>query len=264
MPVPGAGLFAQTFAQSTNTINSVISSGRSVKELNYKAFVSCQDQGILVEAWLPESVGADVHSEYDAPFAQGLGGDSRLAQLAKLSGISLTTQALSVQVWQGASYINFTLPFIFSAETSAETDVMRPIMDLMRLTMPTESSAGGLFKAPGPRLDPSKLIGGAKDTLVSIGGGLSENIDVIKRLTSDFTTSNAISSAEKSADNLLAPVSKAIVNSVVNNISLSLGKFLYFPSVVVTDISPQYDVIIGEDGNPMRATVNVEIGRAHV
>ena len=77
--------------------------------------------------------------------------------------MNLTTQALTAQIWQGGAFINFQLPFIFQAETSAEKDVMEPIKKLLRLTMPKDPSGGGILEAPGPHVDIKKLAenGGA-------------------------------------------------------------------------------------------------------
>jgi hypothetical protein len=261
----------------------------NIKELAYKAFVVCHDQKLLVEAWLPDTVGVDVTADYEAPFAQGLGGSGTGANLLKLGGVSLTTQALSMQVWQGGSYIKFNLPFIFQAENSGKDDVMLPIKNLMRLTMPKESGDGGLLIAPGPHLDTEKtlknnvigkigegvVVGGFATLAASAGiagGGLVSTVasEVAKFTTGkmhDMATDLANGSAKFSADSFkygvdtvsksAAEVSKAIVNSVVNNISLYIGQFMYFPCVVIRDVSPTYDVVLGRDKNPVRATVNV-------
>jgi hypothetical protein len=238
--------------------------------LAYKAFVVSQEQGILVEAWLPEQVNVDINANYDAPFAQGLGSSMpNLGAIARFAGLSLTTQALTIQVWQGGSNINFSLPLIFQAETSGVTDVMKPIKDLMKLMMPKDPQGGGLLEAPGPRLDPDKLLanGASLDSVAKIGGDVlssagSTLIDASKQL---FTGQGAgavagslLTGAVNTANSVAKPVSNAIVNSVKNNISLYIGQFQYFPSVVVTDVSPTFDVVLGPDKNPVRATVVVQ------
>src|SRR6478736_9543570 len=92
---------------------------QSLRELSYKAFIVCQEQGILVEAWLPEQVNVDINANYEAPYAQGLASSvsEKLGSLARFAGLSMTTQALTIQVWQGGSYIQFSLPLVFQAET---------------------------------------------------------------------------------------------------------------------------------------------------
>lgn len=242
---------------------------RSEKELNYKAYVIAQEyqgsggKGILVEAWLPETVGMDVNANYDAPFAQGIANQvpENVGALARFLGMSLTTQAFTVQVWQGGAFIEFQIPFIFQAESSPANDVMTPIKDLLKLTMPKDPSGGGLLEAPGPVIDLKRLSesgASAANAISSFAGGLSLSglKDSFSELKSD--TFGALSKFKNSAEqNIARPLSTAIVNSIKNNISLHIGKFLYLPSVVITDVSPTYDVMIGPDRNPIRATVNV-------
>lgn len=238
---------------------------KSQKDLSYKAFVVAQEQGILVEAWLPETIGMDVNATYEAPFVQGLGalsGMEGLSSLARFLGMSLTTQSLTAQIWQGGAFIEFTIPFVFQAETSAAQDVILPIQRLLSLMMPKDPTGGGLLEAPGPRIDLTKLAANAREELKGAGSavvneitGLAKSID-----TSNGIVSTAIDAANKgqaSLNKAAKSVSTALVNSVVNNISLHLGQFLYFPSVVITDVSPTFDTIIAGDKNPMRATVNV-------
>lgn len=237
------------------------------KQLNYKAFVIANEyqgadgQGILVDAWLPETVGMDVNANYDAPFAQGIANavPENLGALARFLGMSLTTQAFTIQVWQGGAFIEFQIPFIFQAESGANNDVMRPIKDLMKLTMPKDPQGGGLLEAPGPVIDLQRLaqanVGQAVSNIVA-GFTLSNMKDAFTELKSD--TFGALAKAKNSAqENIARPLSSAIVNSIKNNISLYIGQFLYLPSVVITDVSPTYDIMIGPDNNPIRATVNV-------
>lgn len=242
---------------------------RSEKELNYKAFVIAQEykgstgKGILVEAWLPETVGMDVNANYDAPFAQGIANQvpENVGALARFLGMSLTTQAFTIQVWQGGAFIEFQIPFIFQAESSPANDVMRPIKDLLKLTMPKDPNGGGLLEAPGPVIDLKRLSesgASAASAIAEVAGGISVSSvkDTFSELKSD--TFGVLSSLKNSAErNIARPLSNAIVNSIKNNISLYIGKFLYLPSVVITDVSPTYDVMIGPDRNPIRATVNV-------
>ena len=235
----------------------------NIRELAYKAYIVCQEQNILVEAWLPEQVNVDINANYEAPFAQGIASsvNEKIGTIARFAGLSMTTQALTIQVWQGGSTIQFSLPLIFQAETSGVSDVMKPIKDLMKLMMPKDPQGGGILEAPGPRLDPDKFMSQAGPTLKKIGGdvsnlfngGLSGMIDAGKQVLND-----PVGAARSVGNTVAQPISNAIVNSVKNNISLYIGQFQYFPSVVVTDVSPTFDVVLGPDKNPQRATVVVQ------
>ena len=265
---------ASTFAEALSKplTNTLLDAGRpwvssnlpdNIKELAYKAYIVCQEQNILVEAWLPEQVNVDINANYEAPFAQGIASsvNEKLGTIARFAGLSMTTQALTIQVWQGGSTIQFSLPLIFQAESSGVTDVMKPIKDLMKLMMPKDPQGGGILEAPGPRLDPDKFISQAGPTLTKIGKdvgdlfskGLGGLIDAGKEVLHD-----PVGSARNIGNTVARPISNAIVNSVKNNISLYIGQFQYFPSVVVTDVSPTFDVVLGPDKNPQRATVVVQ------
>lgn len=246
---------------------------KSIKELAYKAYIVASEQNIIVEGWLPDTFMVDVSAKYDAPFEQGLGAMSGLAgisSMARFLGLSLTTQAMTAQIWQGGSFIDITVPMIFQAETDAGSDVMTPIKQLLSLTMPKDPSGGGFLTAPGPRIDIGKLasngasaalntvVGAGKDIWSGVVAGATAvvtPVDTFNKMTSGNT--HAFSDAGSAINRGAKELSSAIVNSVVNNISLYIGQFLYFPSVVITDVSPTYDVILGPDKNPLRAAVNV-------
>lgn len=266
--IPGLPSSAGRSLPNRAAIQAADSRERANKELNYKAFVIAQEykgtdgKGILVEAWLPETVGMDVTANYDAPFAQGIANmlPENVGALARFLGMSLTTQAFTAQVWQGGAFIEFQIPFIFQAETSAANEVMKPIKDLLKLTMPKDPSGGGLLEAPGPTIDIKKLAasGASSEVFSNLSGGLSvSNMkDAYKELKGD--TFGALANLkDKAQENIARPLSKAIVNSIKNNISLYIGNFIYLPSVVITDVSPTFDVMVGPDNNPLRATVNV-------
>ena len=221
---------------------------RTPKELAYKAYVVAQEQGLIVEAWLPESIGLDVNAEYQAPYAQGLGqANAKVGELARFLGVSLTTQALTAQIWQGSGEFVFTLPFVFQAESSG-ADVMLNIKRLLSLTMP-DGGSGGLLEAPGPRLDLRKMsIGGVRPTSVGT---------MIDGLSNALTSIGDSNSIPQGVNNVARELNSALINSVTNNISLYIGQFFYLPSVVITDVSPTFDVVLAQDKNPIRATVNV-------
>lgn len=250
-----AGLDRQNSAMySANRTNQ----SKSVKELAYKTYIVAAEQSIIIEAWLPETFMLDVNATYEAPFEQGLGSAMpSIGAIARFLGLSLTTQAMTAQVWQGGSAINLSIPLIFQAETDAGTDVMLPIKQLLSLTMPKDPSGGGFLTSPGPRIDINK----AKDGLTAAWSKVKDSGAAIAEA---WTKSNgafdtSVATAATAGNAVAKTLSASIVNSVVNNISLYVGQFLYFPSVVITDVSPTYDVILGPDKNPLRASVNVGI-----
>lgn len=243
-------------------------------------------QNIAIKGWLPEEVTFDISSQYEAPFSQGLNQMvPGFGQMARAFGVNLVTQAMTSQVWQGSSEINISIPLIFQAETNAYLDVIKPIKDLLKLTMPKDLAIGGLLEAPGPHIDIDKLrasigevvqntVPGPQQTTVeatkSFFSSLSQDITgafsaggkmisavqnplvVIPQLVVEGTLG-----ARDAANVGAVKLSTALINAIEDNISLYIGDFLYIPSVVITDVSQAYNVMIAPDGNPSRATVNV-------
>jgi hypothetical protein len=127
--------------------------------------------------------------------------------------------------------------------------------------MPKDPSGGGILEAPGPHVDIKKLAANGSD---GVSKAVSDIGNFVKsggiQDTAKSLMSNPLgfaSQVKDSANNIARTASSALVNSIVNNISLYIGQFMYFPSVVVTDVSPTFDVVLSPDGKPMRATVNV-------
>lgn len=244
-----------------------------IRELAYKAFVVASEAkydgstGIFVEAWLPETLATDINANYESPMAQGLNGMMPgLGAIARFAGMNLTTQALTAQIWQGGGHIQFSLPFVFQAETSAAAEVMEPIKQLFTLTLPkdTADSGGGLLQAPGPHFDYKQLWDSAPELRKLITeGSITEGVmsDTGATATSTNTSFGALKSA---ADKVAQTTSAALVAALKGNISLYIGQFMYFPSVIIKDVNPTFDVILDQDKNPMRATVNVNFETFYV
>lgn len=288
----------------------------------YKVLIIANDGGnspaegsIRIEAFLPEEVNIDVQASYDAPFSQGLNqAMPGLGSMARAFGVNLTTQAMTAQVWQGGTEVQFSMNLVFQAERSSYLDVMKPIKDLFRLTMPKDPSGGGLLESPGPHVNIDKLktpIGSPSspgiptpqkpstestsgnglgdlavtagfDALSSLGAGVSglwEAGKTVVRGAGDMAGAvigkdtglnpggfigslvdvgaSVTKSIRGNVNNTLVNLSATLVNSIEGNISLYIGNFIYIPSIVITDVSPTFNVILGPDGNPMRASVQV-------
>jgi hypothetical protein len=270
----------------------------------------CNDKKILFSAWLPEQVATDVSAQYDAPFDTGLNDYMPvIGKAAKFFGVNLTSQAMTAQIWQGSQEMNFNMSVVLQAERNAAIEVIKPIKDLLRLTMPDESEAGGLLTAPGPRVNLERLLesfkakspptpvpqrsgestqvgvsnpetnlfGGIADTIggsVSkipdiLGGVINGTTDaikgVVKRVPGSLTEAGkgmlntTINAAVQVADfsknvagGALSQLNRTFVYAIDNNISLYIGRYLYFPSVVITDVNVTSQTLFDAIGNPMR------------
>ena len=245
---------------------------------DYTVSLVCTELDIYINADMPDTFMFDIGSEYSAPWAEGLN-DSMAAPVSafvKSAGISMTTQALTAQLWRGSSEINFTLPLIFQAEKDEDVEVLKPLMELMYLTLPREAESGGMLSAPGPSFDlvnlnastPSKeslnskneksvagqsnssksglgaalakmeeglstVVSGAQSVGGAVVGALNGDLQQIKN-----STSTMVSGLNKT----IAPLSNQLKGMVKNQISLKIGRFIEFPSVVITNVQQSHKV----------------------
>ncbi len=226
---------------------------------------------ITIVAGLPETFAFDIASQYEAPFAQGMAGDTKIASLLRLGGLSLTNQAMTAQVWQGTSDVQFTLPFVFQADTDEIKDVLEPIKNLMRLALPRTSQQGGILESPGPRIDYEKLIQNApqatNDILNATAGGATEMatggmMGGLQAATGNGeqglqTASKSAKVAKERFNGASVAFSSALKGAITNNISLEIGRYMLFEHVVILDVQQSANVQPLASGIFQRVEVNV-------
>jgi hypothetical protein len=204
---------------------------------NYLCTITCTDQNIQLVANLPQEYTTDISANYDSSFSQAIenlpivGG---LASKARMLGVQLTTQALTAKVWQGSSEITFTLPLIFQAIDNEYKDVLDKLQDLYRLTLPDELFSNGFLTAPGPRLDPVLVAKNIGDVTSQI------REDVVAQLGSP--TSSAVGSPRGANSNAKQGAKRPLISSVKNNISLQIGNYQYYESVVINNLGQTHFV----------------------
>lgn len=252
---------------------------------DYAAQIVCNDLGIKMIAQLPDTWQFDISSEYSAPYAEGLteGVPSMLAPGLKAAGISLTTQVLTAQLWKGSSEINFTLPLVFQAENDPDREIMKPLLELMYLTLPRDSQGGGgMLSAPGPHFDlvdtsPEGLNSGkAEDKSVAGNSSIKDSIGnlyekgkalagplgdaavsaagvpvAVLQAGSDGGASvkRAVTNVYQGLNKTISPISNMLASLVKNRISLSIGNMITFDSVVITNVQQNHKVQPSADIN---------------
>lgn len=213
---------------------------------NYLVVITCNDQGISLVANLPQSYGTNVRASYDSPFSQMVSNSvsSTVNNLARASGMQLTTKALSAQVWQGASDFTFDLPLVFQAIDDEYNDVTAKLLELHRLTLPGEGPLG-ILTAPGPYLDPKLVVQNLADSglkvLKDAGSALSDGISALAGQMSGSSSGTA-----SNAPNQSGPKEnyhkRPLVSCVKNNISVKIGNYQFFESVVIEGINAEHKV----------------------
>lgn len=226
----------------------------------------------VVTAYLPENFQMAFQSSFDQPFAQGLIQNQAVNLAARaFAGVSLTTQSMTIQVWQGTSPVDFSLTFIFVANDDPIKDVVWPIATLTKLALPGRAQGfGGVLIPPGPRADLSK----AYDQIVSAvsefspqdllqgvvaatAGTIAGPFGIVGASKAGLVNFQNLAQKSQSALNKLGEAISAPIKQPLNNIALRIGRFMYFRSVVIESVSQVYDTAFDSNGQPIKASVDV-------
>lgn len=223
-------------------------------------------QHILVEAPMPESFMFDTQSAYAPMLPQGLTGGNVATALAAF-GIRLAVPALTAQLWQGSSEIMLQLAMEFHTESDPVADVQTPIMNLNRLTLPSISPSSDMLQSPGPVIafdQLSNIASNAKTELGNIAASaLGTKGALIPRptLMSDSSLGahqGATTTQKSNTQNPNLGSSQYWKTQIENQISIRIGNYLYFDSVVITNVQQTFmSNIDAITGLPHHATVNV-------
>lgn len=154
---------------------------------------------------------------------QGL--TNQLSQL--FGGRTLMTKFMSRRIWKGTSPITIALDFNFQSVNNTLTNVVYPAQALLSMALPSVSNLKvfgqnlPLLKAPGPSPFHFKQ---EQEEVKGMGATARQFLPGLKG--GDIIT-------------------------------LSVGNHLFFPSVIVKEVTPTFDTRMDPDGWPISATVNV-------
>lgn len=263
---------------TTDSWNFLDTSGGDNKDKNpnYLAVITCTGLNIQITANLPQDFSIDIGAQYEEAVAQMVASNqivSELATGARMAGVQLVTQALTAQVWQGSTEISFSLPLSFQVSTDEYEDVLKPLSDLYRLSLPDEVTEGGFLKAPGPSLSVEllkKSTGAFTSGLMNtaVGSDVSKAVSAAKDKVSStldgvvslFSSGSKTASAP-GASKVTSPQSEgqkgSLASAITNNISLTLGQYMHFDSVVITNVGQTHHVQPLENGTMSRVDVTV-------
>lgn len=230
---------------------------------NYMCFIVPLERGMEpIKLHLPEEYALSLGANYQAPFSQGpIDPQSRVGRGASAFGLQFANKAMSMQLWQGSNEMEFTIPLVLQVESDPYKDVLKPLGTLYELMLPRENVAGGLLTSPGPHLDLEKLKEGIKtEEIKSDLGAIADGFmsDSNFSLTETGTWGGTASGAANAANKALAVFTNSITAGIKYNISLTLGNFQHFPSVIITNV--QQDTKVRPDwqtGTMTRINVSV-------
>lgn len=116
-----------------------------------------------VFAWLPERFAMDIAANWQFIVGGGMPAIVSFISSSVFGRVPMT-QYLTAQVWCGSSPLRFGLPLRFIATRSSEREVINPIKQLLKMSLPQSQDAGSLLIPPGPRLE-TNVAAFARDAL---------------------------------------------------------------------------------------------------
>ena len=238
-PAPDTNVSRSTLNRNalTSSQQQDVGQTRYGMEVNNNYIVRVLQEGKLIaKGYVPETFQLSIQSRYGQPFGQGVATTGSVGTAMKVLGhTTLTSQSMTMQVWEGSEPLELSFEFEFLAESDPYIEVIKPIKDLLKLVMPTTGDFG-LLKPPGPQIE---WINSAKDLLsgvsAMIGAGVTKE-----------------SFQEKIGGSL-----KTAVDGAKGKISIFVGNFLAFDNVVIESVNQTYHSMFDDKGQPLRATVAI-------
>lgn len=241
---------------------------------NYTVLIMQANTGITVQAPVPDSFGMDVASSFETALPQALTKNQPLALGAAIFGTRFAVQALTAQLWQGNSETQLSIELEFHTETDPVTDVRNPIVNLNRLVAPDANSVSGLLMQPGPSIDFSlQSIGGIAGNAATSVGNTAASISNTIFGTSFGTqpkpgalNNTNVSTSDGANSTVAAPATtnpqlgtaQYWKSRVKNQISIQIGNYLLFDSVVITNAQQTMASNFDANGLPHYAKVTLQ------
>lgn len=231
---------------------------------------------------MPDSFAFDAKSTYDMAMPQNFSKNQSINTLLSSFGAKLAVQAMTAQIWSGNTETDLSIELEFHTETDPATDVRAPILNLLKLTMPSINTSFGLLQSPGPSLNLSQLLGNANGQVTptsiasSIGSGASSLVQsggaVLNALftgatptqgqlndsslTSNDGTNSAVPATSQSNPSL--GTAAYWKSRTKNSISIRIGNYMFFDSVVITSVQQTFSSNFdAQTGLPHHAKVMV-------
>jgi hypothetical protein len=209
---------------------------------------------IVIEAPIPDSFAFDVGATYEQMLPQGFTSNSIVNTAAALTGTRLAVQALTAQLWAGNTDSELSMELEFHTETDPVADVRTPIVNLLKLTMPSIDTKSGFLGSPGPQIDFSKAgtifsdaastaggaLGSVNAASSALGFGTAPKSATMTDSNSQVANGQNNSTAQALQQNPNLGTAKYWNTMIKNKISISIGNYLYFDSVVITRVSQTF------------------------
>lgn len=232
-----------------------------------------QKSPTIVRAYMPDDITFDFSSEFSTPFAEIGGAIAAFNNATKAFGGKIGVNILSMQVWDGSSPLELTLPLRFVAFTDTNSDVVEKIRRLTAMSIPSADTPGatnsqiasiGYLKSPGPRIkfgtsarSGEQAVDQAVATVKTTGAAAAT---AVTNLASNLTGQGLVDflgSLVKASANGINGLLELI--EIENRITVRLGAFSFLECVVIRGVGAAYNVKCDKNGNWIDATVDVRM-----
>ena len=207
----------------------------------------------VVRAWMPTEFQYQANSEYEPPFQKAFGNEI-FSNILSAFGQKLVTPVMTAQLWQGSSHPEFSLQLQFETDSDPLKDVREPILKLIKMATPYVNNMQ-LLESPGPYLDPAAL-----STVIDSTMNAVKSIDKVTEWGGKTINTENEASTQKAESNMMVNqlIGVGGVSSIRNQIAMSIGRYLYFPSIVITNVNCSFlhQIELGT-GFPMSVTVDL-------
>jgi hypothetical protein len=201
----------------------------------YRVIVASSALNVKVIGVLQEKTQFTITSEWGSFIPIG-GLQNTSNQMAQLfGGRTLMTKWMSRRIWKGTSPISILLDFHFQSITDTKKNVIYPTQALMAMCLPSTASVDLKFNVLGKSADLGSL------PLLKAPG------------PSPFEWKDAADAVKGMGAGQALPGLQG-----GDKISLSIGKHLFFNSVIVKRVTPIFDTKMDKEGWPISSNVSVE------
>jgi hypothetical protein len=144
----------------------------------------------------------------------------KIANIGSAMGYRPQNKTLSANIWQGTSPMDVTIPFVFKVERDVNSELLKPIRNIMKWALPSETTAMGFGVGMSAPYSPPLFFG-------DNGNGLTGS-----------------------------PKTAAQINSPV---TVQFGNFFRLERCVIMSVSKTYDSMFDANGKPLSAKVDVSV-----
>lgn len=214
--------------------------------------------------WLPENINYDMSSSFESPFQPIM--DNKIATTMRMLGYSAMSSAMTAQVWSGTSTPELSIECKIYAENDPIKEIKEPVLTLLSMVTPSESNgnAGGLTDGmlipPGPHLSGTAIADAAVNKVKQINEGIGNTLEsAFSKVKKALNIKETTDTSKQLNGNPIKSDTWLKSGLITNQISVQLGKLMYFPSVVITGVKCDFPIRPHYlTGFPIAATVTID------